>query len=66
MQIKVKLTIPEDEKHKSPKYDGEHYSYDGQIGTVLCGASKDAVYVQFGNDISKYVGCPIAWLTEVQ
>lgn len=59
--MRVKLSIPESERHniKAAKYMGEHYSYHGCEGEVIAGAGNDGAWVRFGD---KVVGCPAAWL----
>ena len=65
LNIRIRLDVPESEKHKckSPSVHGEHFGYDGAKGTVLALAGNGGAWVCFGETIYKYVGCPLEWLT---
>jgi len=68
MNIRVRLDVPENEKAKcrAPHVHGEHFGYDGAIGTILSVADKGGAWVCFGEATAKYVGCPVAWLSVIQ
>jgi hypothetical protein len=67
-----KIVIPEEERWKIPlKGDrpvhGDTYCYNGVRGKVVCGISKDAVYLRpLNGSLGDYIGVPIAWLELVE
>lgn len=58
--MRVKLEIPAD-KMRSAQFNGEHFAYNGQSGTLLAGAGEDGAWVRFDGQAG-YVGCPLKWL----
>lgn len=67
-----KIVIPEEERGKIPSkgdrsVHGDTYCYDGVRGKVVCGISKDAVYLRpLNGPLCGYIGVPIAWLELVE
>jgi hypothetical protein len=61
----VRLEIPDSEKHKCrrPDIHGEHFGYDGAMGTLIATAGENGAWVAFKD---KYVGCPTKWLRKVE
>lgn len=64
-KIRVRLDIPKSERHKckTPSVHGEHFGYESAEGFILAPAGQGGAWVCFGENVSKYVGCPLAWLT---
>lgn len=63
--MKVRLVVPETHKKhcSAPAVHGQHYAFDGKLGTVLCGAGSTGAWVRFeGQGPYEYVGCPVEWL----
>lgn len=64
--MRVKLSVPEEMKDKSPAIHGEWIGYDGKTGTVICGAGNGGVWVTFNDSHTNYVGCPVKYLEIVK
>ena len=58
--MQVTLTIPEDQRHKSPKFDGEYYGYHDRTGELISEARNGGLWISFDGHL---VGCPAMWVS---